>query len=162
MYGYGFLSGRKRYWHEILHASGMSFSHFGELWLVGSHGGGITSGMSCIELAVGQSEFGAVAWWAFRIGGGGIASLLTHLFFNVYKPAVFFRFKYSVRSDSFVHLIFLKLLVKWSVKDGCWWTIHCSEEICRLVVHMVLWQFIFYCYNTSVLIFIVQDILFSR
>jgi len=30
--------------------SGMSFSHFGELWLPGSHGGGITSGMSYIHL----------------------------------------------------------------------------------------------------------------
>jgi len=26
--------------------SGQVFSHFGELWLAGSHGGGITSGMS--------------------------------------------------------------------------------------------------------------------
>jgi len=25
--------------------SGQVFSHFGELWLAGSHGGGITSGM---------------------------------------------------------------------------------------------------------------------
>jgi len=65
----------------------MSVSHFGELWLVGSHGGGITSGasdhqrtarrgntsgMSYIEIAVRQSELGAVAlpkaaWWDLRV-----------------------------------------------------------------------------------------------
>ena len=39
---------------------------------LGSHGGGINSGMSYIELAVGQSELGAVAWWAFRIGVGSV------------------------------------------------------------------------------------------
>jgi len=49
------------------------FSHFGELWLAGSHGGGITSRMSYIEITVGQSELGAVAWWALGIGGGGVA-----------------------------------------------------------------------------------------
>jgi len=42
---------------------GQVFSHFGELWLAGSHGGGIISGMSYIEIAVGQSELGVVAWW---------------------------------------------------------------------------------------------------
>jgi len=78
----------------------MSFSHFGELWLTGSHGGGITSGMyaatywmqaaapgearwgfgiGCCGL-VGQSELGAATlfkavWWDLRL-----ASLLTHLF----------------------------------------------------------------------------------
>ena len=26
-----------------------------------------------IEIAVGQSELGTVAWWAFGIGGGGVA-----------------------------------------------------------------------------------------
>jgi len=41
--------------------SGQAFSHFGELWLAWSHGGGITSGMSYIEIAVGQSELGAAA-----------------------------------------------------------------------------------------------------
>jgi len=69
--------------------SAMSFSHFGGLWLAGSHGGGITSVMSYIEITVGQSERGTVArwqlellaaalpravWWDFRL-----ASLLTHL-----------------------------------------------------------------------------------
>jgi len=53
--------------------SGQIFSHFGELWLAGSHGGGITSVMSYIEIAVGQSELVVVAWWAFGIGGGGVA-----------------------------------------------------------------------------------------
>jgi len=53
--------------------SGQVFSHFGELWLAMSHGGGITSGMSYIKIAVGQSELGAVAWWAFAIGDGGVA-----------------------------------------------------------------------------------------
>jgi len=73
--------------------SGQVFSHFGERWLAWSHGGGITSGMSYIEVAVRQSELGAVARWAVGIGGGGVAyvrpyiwwdlrlaSLLTHLF----------------------------------------------------------------------------------
>jgi len=78
--------------------SGMSFSHFGELWLACSHGGSITSGMSYthrawenayIQIAsgkknfaakvAGQSEFGATplhkaVWWDLRL-----ASLLTHL-----------------------------------------------------------------------------------
>jgi len=49
------------------------FSQFGELWLAWSRDGGITFGMSYIEIAVGQSELGAVARWAFRIGGSGIA-----------------------------------------------------------------------------------------
>jgi len=62
--------------------SGMSFSHFGELWLAGSQGGGITSGMSYIEVAVGQSELGSAAsrkavWWDLRL-----ASLLTHFFLS--------------------------------------------------------------------------------
>ena len=53
--------------------SGQVFSHFGELWLSGSHGGGITSGMSYIEVAVGQSELGAVARWAVGTGSGAVA-----------------------------------------------------------------------------------------
>jgi len=48
------------------------FSHFGELWLAGSHGGGITSGIIYIEIAVGQSKLGTVAWWAFGIWGGSV------------------------------------------------------------------------------------------
>jgi len=83
--------------------SGQVFSHFGELWLAGSYGGGITSGMyeaiNCMQAAasgearwgfgigcrgsVGQSELGAAAllkavWWDLRL-----ASLLTHLFFFI-------------------------------------------------------------------------------
>jgi len=27
----------------------------------------------CIEIAVGQSEMGAVGWWALGIGGGSVA-----------------------------------------------------------------------------------------
>ena len=79
--------------------SAMSFSHFGELWLAGSHGGGITSGiyaatnwMQAVAAgearwgfgigcrgSVGQSELRAAAllkavWWDLRL-----ASLLTHL-----------------------------------------------------------------------------------
>jgi len=46
----------------------MSFSHFGELWLAGSHGGSITSRMSCVDIAVGQSELGAMAWWQLELG----------------------------------------------------------------------------------------------
>jgi len=54
--------------------SGQVFSHFGELWLAWSHGGGITSEMSYIEIAVGQSELGAVAWWNWgrRRRAGGV------------------------------------------------------------------------------------------
>jgi len=66
------------------------FSHFGELWIAGSDGNGITSEMSCIEVAVGQTELGLMivghlelragasrkaVWWDLRL-----ASLLTHLF----------------------------------------------------------------------------------
>jgi len=62
--------------------SGQVFSHFGELWHAGSHGGGITSGTRYIEIAVGQSELGAAVsrkglWWDLRL-----ASLLTHLLNN--------------------------------------------------------------------------------
>jgi len=78
----------------------MSFSHFGELWLAGSHGGGIISGMysttDWMQAAapgealwafgigcrgsMGQSESGAAAllkavWWDLRL-----ASLLMHLY----------------------------------------------------------------------------------
>jgi len=55
--------------------SGQVLSHFGEFWLAWSHGSGITSGMSYIEIAVrllgsrnwapwlsGQSESGAATW----------------------------------------------------------------------------------------------------
>ena len=57
--------------------SGQVFSNFGELWLgklrlAWSHGGGITSGMSYIEIVVRQSALGAVAWSAFGIVGGGV------------------------------------------------------------------------------------------
>jgi len=41
--------------------SGQVFSHFGELWLAWSHGGGITSEMSYIKIVEGQSKVGAVA-----------------------------------------------------------------------------------------------------
>jgi len=59
----------------------MSFSHFGQLWLAGSHGGGITSwsGSRNWPPWYGHSELGAAAsrkavWWDLRL-----ASLLTHL-----------------------------------------------------------------------------------
>jgi len=52
--------------------SGHVFSHFGEFWPAGSHGGGITSEMSYIEVAMGQLELGAVACWAFGTEGGGV------------------------------------------------------------------------------------------
>ena len=65
--------------------STMSFSHFGEHWLAGSHGGGITSGMNSPADLVRRSmawafEIGAAAllkavWWDLHL-----ASLLTHLF----------------------------------------------------------------------------------
>jgi len=52
--------------------SGQVFSHFVELWLVGSHGGGITSGMDSAgkwmkAAAPGEARLG------FGIGGGGVA-----------------------------------------------------------------------------------------
>jgi len=53
--------------------SGQIFSHSGELWLAGSHGGGITSGMSYIENrseAVGIGRRGLVG---IGIGGGGVS-----------------------------------------------------------------------------------------
>jgi len=46
-------------------------AHFGELWLAGCHGGGITYGMSYIEIAVGQSD--TVTRWTVGIEGGGVA-----------------------------------------------------------------------------------------
>ena len=54
-YSYGFLSGGKKDSGVKLCVlvrllSAMSFSHFGEIWLAGTHGGGISSGMSCIHL----------------------------------------------------------------------------------------------------------------
>ena len=81
LYCYGFLSGGKRQGREILHSCsttvfGQVFSHFGELWLAWRHSGGITSGISYIVVAVGQSELGVVIRWTVGIGGvggGGIA-----------------------------------------------------------------------------------------
>ena len=67
--GYGFLSGGKRKGREILHAYstilyGQVCSRFGVLWLAGSHGGDITSGM--------YSKLATVVW-VFGIGGGCVA-----------------------------------------------------------------------------------------
>ena len=64
--------------------SGHVFCHFGELWLGWIHGGGITSVMSYIKVAMGQSELEVAAslkaaWWNLLL-----ASLLTHLFFVYY------------------------------------------------------------------------------
>jgi len=79
----------------------MSFSHFGELWLAESHGGGITSGMYAAPNWMQATAPGKVRW-GFRIGCRGsvgqselgsavllktvwwdlcLASLLTHLLF---------------------------------------------------------------------------------
>jgi len=66
--------------------SGQVLSHFDELWLTWSHGGGITSGMSYMAIAMGQWVLGAApsrkaVWWDLRL-----ASLLTHLCsFKVYS-----------------------------------------------------------------------------
>jgi len=49
--------------------SGQVFSHFGKIWLAWSYGGGITSGMSYIEITVGKSKLGTMARWAAGIGG---------------------------------------------------------------------------------------------
>jgi len=45
LYSNRFLSGVKLCMLVLLLSSGMSLSHFGELWLTWSHGGSITSGM---------------------------------------------------------------------------------------------------------------------
>jgi len=39
-------------------------SHYAKFWLAGSHGGGITYGMSYIEIAVGQSAW--MPWFGRR------------------------------------------------------------------------------------------------
>jgi len=49
-----------------------TISHFDGLWLAWIHSCGITSGMSYIQIAVGQSELGAVARWTVGIGGAGL------------------------------------------------------------------------------------------
>jgi len=51
----------------------MSSSHFGELWLAWSHGGGITSGMSYAGSSKQNIERSGEGRWAVRIGGGGVA-----------------------------------------------------------------------------------------
>jgi len=63
----------------------MSFSRFGELWLAGSHGGGITSGMSYRNWATWHehSELGAAALCLRR--DLRLASLLTHLFLSFFE-----------------------------------------------------------------------------
>jgi len=49
--------------------STMSFSRFGELWLAGSHGGGITSGSECMQLQPRwQDTAPGEAQWGLRIG----------------------------------------------------------------------------------------------
>ena len=63
--------GVKFYVHGRL-LSGMSFFHFDELWLAGSHSGGITSGM----YAAGHWSHAAApgeARWGFGIGDGVVA-----------------------------------------------------------------------------------------
>ena len=59
--------------------SGQVLSPFGELWLAGSHGGGIISGMNrYVPVSGGSQSVGIPDWvpWlggAFGIGGGGLA-----------------------------------------------------------------------------------------
>ena len=63
--------------------SAMSFSHFDELWLAGSHGGGITSGMYVSDTLepCNDTRRGSMGIWnwvpwlggAVGIGGGGVA-----------------------------------------------------------------------------------------
>jgi len=83
-------------------------SHFVELWLAWNHGGGITSWMSYIQVAMGprsssgrapwlggQSELGAApsrkaVWWDLRF-----ANLLTHLCFIL--SALFSRLHFASR-----------------------------------------------------------------
>jgi len=87
----------------------MSFSHFGELWLPGSHGGGITSGMYAATNWM-QAMAPSEAWWGFGIGCRGsvgqselgatalfktvrwdlhLASLLMHLFTFILWYSIF-------------------------------------------------------------------------
>jgi len=87
--------------------SGQVFSHFGELWLAGSHGSGITSGMSCIQIAPGgkmptyQSHLGNKTSWRGLVGswnwppwlggavkiGGSVVALGRMVGFASCKPA---------------------------------------------------------------------------
>jgi len=71
MYGYGFLSGGKGSCMKLCMVvrllSAMSFSHFGELWLEGSHGGGITSGIYTATNWM-QAAAPSEARWGFGIG----------------------------------------------------------------------------------------------
>jgi len=63
--------------------SGQIFSHFGKLWLAWSLGGGITSGMSYIQIASGKKTFAAKLGGQSEFGApyGGISVLLTNLIF---------------------------------------------------------------------------------
>ena len=63
----------------------MSFSHLGELWLAGSHGGGITSGIYA-STHWSQAAAPGEARWAVGIGSGGVAQGRT-LGFASCKPA---------------------------------------------------------------------------
>ena len=65
------------------------FSHFGELWLAWSYGGGITSGMTYIQIAPGK-KFRGEARWAVGIEAlyGGIFVLLTALYYYLVSKLV--------------------------------------------------------------------------
>jgi len=96
--------------------SGMSFSHFGELWLAWSHGGALLPGCTHRHTGAkrwlparigGQSELWTAAsrkavWWDLRL-----ASQLTHLFFSlVFRPH---------RRAAYIDAAIVKDRVAWSV-----------------------------------------------
>jgi len=73
--------------------SGMSFSHFDELWLAWSHGGGTTSGMSYIHIAPAYKSYlgkklrgqdsrtvGMAVWWDLRLASLLIDALVPGIF----------------------------------------------------------------------------------
>jgi len=110
--------------------SGQIFSPFRELWLAGSHGGDISSGMSIercrssyIEIAVGHWEPGAAAlleavWWDLRL-----ASLLTHLFsFLSYENALHLCVRAKHRK-SLLNVIIVLALNIYTLLTGGWITL---------------------------------------
>jgi len=75
LYGYGFLSSGKRgveFCVCVRLLSQQVFSHFGELWLAGTHGGALLPG--CTHRHIGATwQLPVRLGGAVGIGGGGIA-----------------------------------------------------------------------------------------
>jgi len=63
--------------------SGMSFSHFSELWLAWSHGGGITSGMyasthRCHAAALSEAQWVVKIWCRGSVGQSKLGAAALH------------------------------------------------------------------------------------